>query len=208
MGLLTGTCEAGPNRCPRCGAKVQLETARFSAEFVCPHCGARLEPAGGSRPQPEPTAAWGYGQELMEQGRVEAAIAVFQSVVARVPERLCYRRSLRELERRLRDRDAPPDPLAMTAVSEALLAINRAKRKTAHEVIDWDEIDRVAEQGLAVDPWDVELNFELGHACRARGYREVALFAYRCALESAPDREDIEQRLHDLVPGWDTLETS
>ena len=165
-----------------------------------------LPTPGGSRSQA--AAAWQYGMELRQSGQLEAAVAVFQNVVAQAPDNVSYRRTLRDLERQIRDQDSPPDPARAMTVAEALLAIHRVKRKTASELIDWDEIDRAAEQGLAVDPWDGELHVELGHACRARGYREVALFAYRSALEAAPDRADIQQMLNDLVPGRDTLETS
>ncbi len=58
-------------------------------------------------------------------------------------------------------------------------------------------IDRAAERGLAFDPWDIELNLELGHACSARGYHDAARFACECAIEIAPDRVDIRQCLAD-----------
>jgi cytochrome c-type biogenesis protein CcmH/NrfG len=56
-------------------------------------------------------------------------------------------------------------------------------------------------KGLAVHPRDVDLNLELGDACRACGQHAVAAFAYRCALEAAPDRVDIRERLAALPPG-------
>jgi cytochrome c-type biogenesis protein CcmH/NrfG len=145
-----------------------------------------------SSPTPE---AWHYGAELLKAGDIDAGLAVLQNVVARKPDDLAERQALRELERKVRSEQKADEQSASAALTEVWWEIRQAKRKRAENLIDWDAIDRAAERGLAIDPWDVELHLELGHACRARGYPEVARFAYRCALEIAPHRADIEKYL-------------
>ena len=139
--------------------------------------------------------AWQYGVKMIEWGDKTAGLAILQNVVARKPQDLAQRQELRELERIIRSTHPADELSASATMTDVWWNIHRAKHKRAAELVDWDAIDQAAEQGLAIDPWDVELHVELGDACRARGYRDVAQFAYRCALEIAPDRGDIKQHL-------------
>ena len=187
------TPEGEPNRCPVCGKDLQIEPSRPPGDAPCPHCGTLLWFSGELAPQL--TTAWEFGAELLTAGDLAAGLAILQNVIAHKPEDLARRQSLRELERKIRSEQKVDEQSASAALTEVWTEIYQARRKRTDEFIDWDAIDRAAEQGLAIDPWDVDLHLELGHACQARGYREVARFAYRCALEAAPDRADIEQYL-------------
>lgn len=141
------------------------------------------------------SAAWEYGLKALGNGDVEAGIAVLRNAVAQQSHDAARRRTLRQIERDIRSQ-GPLDPdAACSALAEAWFAIRQAKHKRAEQLIDWEAVDRAAEQGLAVDPWDVDLQVELGRASEARGHREVAAFAYRSVLEAAPDRADIRERL-------------
>ena len=103
--------------------------------------------------------------------------------------------SLRKIEGRIRSQQKANEESRGLVLMEVWWEINQAKHKRANEFIDWDTIDQAAERGLATDPWNVELHLELGHACRERGYFEVARFAYSCADELAPERADIQECL-------------
>jgi cytochrome c-type biogenesis protein CcmH/NrfG len=139
--------------------------------------------------------AWEYGAAMLAAGDVAAGLAVLQNLVAHNPNDLAQRQALRELERNIRSTQAADEQAAAAVLAEVGWIIHQAKHKRTAELIDWDVIDHAAELGLAIDPWDVELHLALGHACRARGYREGAQFAYRCALDIAPDRADIREYL-------------
>ena len=149
-------------------------------------------------PSSPPTTAWQCGAEMLQQGEIAAGLAAWQNVVAHKPHDLAPRQTLRETERKLHAEHVSDDESAAAALTEIWWAIHQAKHKRADKFIDWDAVDREAEQGLAIDPTDVELHLELAHACRARGYRDVAQFAYHCALELAPGRADIKQQLAEL----------
>ena len=132
---------------------------------------------------------------MVKAGDVAAGLSVLLNVVAHRPADLAQRRLLRQLEQNVRADHVVDEPSASAALMEIGWIIHRARHKRAGGLVDWDVIDHAAEQGLAINPWDVELHLELGHACRARGYHDVAQFAYRCALEIAPDRADIQRHL-------------
>lgn len=145
--------------------------------------------------------AWKYGTEMLARGDPTTALVVFQALVVHEPGNLAYRQALRQFERQLRASSGIDEATAAVTLTEVWLAISQAKYKREGTLIDWDAIERAAEQGLAVHPWDADLNLELGDACHARGQHAVAAFAYRCALEAAPDRVDIRERLAALPPG-------
>jgi cytochrome c-type biogenesis protein CcmH/NrfG len=147
---------------------------------------------------PEVITAWQYGAKQLARGDIATGLAVLQNVVAHAPQDVAKRRALREIEREIRQQHAPEWSLAEPELTEVWLEIRSAKRHRAGEFIEWDGIDRAAERGLAVNPWDADLHLELGHACAARGYREAACFAYQCALEASPDRDEIKEHLAKL----------
>ena len=142
---------------------------------------------------PPGTKAWDYGIALFQQGHYAEAMAVMQSVVAHNPGDLAQRQALRELQRQLprTDTRAEPSPL----LTEIWWEIQQAKRPQSVRLVEWDQIDLAIERGLTIDPWDADLHVELGHACLARGYRDVARFAFACALETAPERPDVQEQL-------------
>jgi hypothetical protein len=140
--------------------------------------------------------AWEYGAEKVRQGDVATGLAVLGNVIAHAPTDVAKRQALRELERTVcPKRESGNVPLVMMEVWED---IRQAKHKRSPELVDWDAIDRAAERGLSVDPWDVDLHCELGLACSKRGYGDAARFAYNCALQCAPDRQDIREHIKKL----------
>jgi hypothetical protein len=190
------TPEGEPSFCPVCGKDVCIEPTRPPGDAPCPHCGTLLWFPG--QPAPQLTTAWDYGLQMLKAGDAAAGLALLQNVVAHQPDDLAKRQTLREMERTIRSGTAADESVAWVEMAESRWEIVQAKRKRDDAMIDWDTIDKAAERGLAVDPWDVDLHLELGHACRARGYTDVAQYAYRCAFELAPDRPDIKAYLtHD-----------
>jgi hypothetical protein len=223
----TRTPEGEPNRCPICGHALRIEPSRPPGDAPCPHCGTLLwfalepvnqkpDPAAASKSAPKNTrkrtptspqssavgprvvlTAWQYGMSLLLRGETDAALALMQNVVSHKPDDVAQRRALRGIERQLHPKDQvePPSEVLFEVWSE----IRQAKRKRSGNFIDWETVDRAAEKGLAANPWDADLHLELGHACRARGHRGAARFAYQCAAEIAPDRADIRQCLAELL---------
>lgn len=202
MNVSSRTPEGNGACCPVCGHAVCVEPSQPTGDVPCPCCGTLLWCSGGS-PRSEAAGvpvqtAWEYALQRLQDGDVAAGLAILQNVVTRKPNHVAPRRTLREIERKLRaaqDDVASPHQLLMM---EVWAEIRQAKHKRSGELVDWDAIDRAAERGLAADPWDVDLHLELAEACRARRCCEAARFAYECALECAPWRTDIRQRLSEL----------
>ncbi len=205
----TRTPEGDLNHCPICGHTIRIEASRPPGDAPCPHCGTLLwfvdrvptEATNNSGlPLPQIVTAWEFGVQAIRRGEVDTGLEVLQNVVAHRPNDLPQRKALRAIERELRKRESADEAAATTVPTDIWWEIRQAKHKRSDQFIEWDMIDRAVERGLAVAPWDVELNLELGDACRARGYRDIARYAYECAIKLASDREDIKVRLQELDP--------
>ncbi|HID21594.1 MAG TPA: hypothetical protein EYP14_04250 [Planctomycetaceae bacterium] len=127
---------------------------------------------------------WRKGSEAMARGNWDYAIDMFSKAVAFVPENLMYRQTLRGVEYRKYNNNKTGAKMA----GVKLMGI-RGKIKKAKMQKDWQTVERAAEDGLLVNPWDAQLNADLGEACRNLGYGEVAVFAYQCALKEDPDNK-------------------
>ncbi len=89
---------------------------------------------------------------MITRGDVEAGLAILQNVVAHKPSDVAQRQALRELERKIRSEHKADEESASAAATEARWEIHQAMYKRTEEFVDWDTIDRAAEQGLAIDP--------------------------------------------------------
>lgn len=63
----------------------------------------------------------------------------------------------------------------------------RGKIKKALGKEEWDAADKLAEEGLAINPWDSQLLIDLGAACEGRDWGSIAQYAYEKAVESDPE---------------------
>lgn len=118
------------------------------------------------------------GTEAMEKVNWDYAIDMFGQCVALVPENALYRKTLRGCEsRKYRDNGSGARMASMKLMKTRGL-IKKHKLKS-----DWRAIDRTAEDGLKINPWDPQLNAHLGEACHELGFDEVAVFAYSKAVE-------------------------
>jgi tetratricopeptide (TPR) repeat protein len=77
----------------------------------------------------------------------------------------------------------------------------RGKIKKAKASQQWDEVDRLAEEGLTLNPWDTQLNADLGEAAQARGedFLDVAKFAYTCARNADPKNKPLNYALANVL---------
>ena len=63
---------------------------------------------------------------------------------------------------------------------------------------NWDAVDKAAEEGLAINPWDAQLNADVGEACRKMEFPAVAAFAYEKAVECDPNSKVFCRALAEL----------
>lgn len=124
--------------------------------------------------------------EAMAKQNWDYAVEMFSVAVKMVPSNVMYRQNLRGVTcKKYKDNGS--------GKSMAFLTVNgiRSKIKKARAGSNWAEMDTAAEEGLAINPWDAQFNADLGEAAKARGFIEVAMFAYETAVKNAAENKDM-----------------
>ncbi len=130
------------------------------------------------------------GSEAMAKENWDYAIDMFTKCVMLVPDNLLYRQTLRGVEQRKYGDNKSGARMAGMKLMGVKGRLKKAKMQK-----DWDEVDRLAEEGLKINPWDAQLNADVGAACFERGFYEVAGFAYTKALEAEPQNTQYLRQL-------------
>jgi tetratricopeptide (TPR) repeat protein len=124
---------------------------------------------------------WRAGSEALNKENFDYAVEMFGQSVKLKPHNLVYRQSLRGAEfKKYKDNKKGGGMWAKSGLMSIRGKVSKLKGQKS-----WDEMDKVAEEGLLLNPWDAYLNFELGEACRERGFGEIAVFQYNLAV--SPD---------------------
>lgn len=129
------------------------------------------------------------GTEAMSKESWDFAVTMFGQAVALVPDNVVYRQTLRGAEFRKYNNNKK----GAGATSFLSLSSARSKVKKAKSQKNWDEVDKAAEEGMAINPWDAQLNADAGEAARQRGFSEVAAFCFQKASECSPENKDYLQ---------------
>jgi len=137
---------------------------------------------------------WRKGSEAMSRENWDYAIDMFSQAVLFVPDNLMYRQTLRGVEYRKYNNNKSGAKMAGMKLMSTRGKIKKAKMKK-----DWSAMDRAAEEGLRVNPWDAHMNAELGEACRHLGFGEIAVFCYQSALKEEPNSKAYNQVLAELL---------
>ncbi|QDU78841.1 cellulose synthase subunit BcsC [Polystyrenella longa] len=133
------------------------------------------------------------GSQALESQSWDYAIEMLKTSVKMVPENLFYRQTLRGAEKRKYDDNKKGKRLAGLSITKLKTQIKGKRMRS-----DWAAMDQLAEDGLALNPWDSSLNASLGEAAAKRGYEDVAEFAYRQALEMDSNSRDLLVGLADV----------
>ena len=133
------------------------------------------------------------GNEAMAKGNWDYCIQMYQQAALFVPENLLFRQTLRGAEYRKYDNNKTGARMAAVKLMGTRGKIKKAKMKK-----DWAALNQTVEQGLAINPWDAQLNADLGEACQNLGYAEVAIDAYEKAVEAEPNNKDYNRALAEL----------
>jgi len=135
------------------------------------------------------------GVEAMEKQNWGLAVEMFSTCSRFVPDNVMYRQLLRKSEYKKYD-DNKSGAGALT--KRKLIGI-RSRIKKAKAKEEWDEVDKACEEGLAINPWDVQLNVDLGEAAQARDYSEVARFSLLEARNIEPSNKQLNEQLAELL---------
>jgi tetratricopeptide (TPR) repeat protein len=139
------------------------------------------------------TDCWKRGNDAAVKQDWDYAIQMYGQAVGFVAENLAFRQTLRGSEQKKYG-----DNKTGARMSKMKLLPIRARIKKAAGKADWDAVDKAAEEGLAINPWDSGINASLGEACRQRGYIDVAVFCYQAAAAGEPDKKHHWQTLAKL----------
>lgn len=125
------------------------------------------------------------GTEAMMKQNWEYSCAMFRQSVNMVPENLLYRQSLRgATEKRYNNNGSGASMAGMK------LMATKASLKKSRMQSDWNTIISLCEDGLAVNPWDPQLNADLGEALNNQGFIEPAEYSYQRAVKGEPNNKD------------------
>jgi tetratricopeptide (TPR) repeat protein len=138
---------------------------------------------------------WKKGTEAMQKQNWDYAIQMFGTCVSIKPEHVVYRQTLRGCTQKKYDNNKTG---AGTLAKTKLMGI-RGRIKKARGKEDWAEMDKAAEEGLLLNPWDPGLNCDVGEAAQKRDFMDVAEFAYKSAYESDRKNKELATKYADIL---------
>jgi tetratricopeptide (TPR) repeat protein len=133
------------------------------------------------------------GNQALEKQNFEYAIDMYSKCVQLVPDNLMFRKTLRGAVRRKYEGNKSGVKFASVRLTGTRNTIRKARSKK-----EWPAMDQTAEEGLKLNPWDAQLNADVGEACYNLGYLEIAEFGYQCAADSNSDSKEFLQKLMEI----------
>lgn len=124
---------------------------------------------------------WKKGTDAMSKENWDYCIEMFGQCCTLVPDNLVYRQMLRKSEYQKYKNNKTG-----AAMASMRLMGTRGKVKKAKAAKNWADVIVAAEEGLTVNPWDAQLNADLGEAARQLGYDDIAIFGYEMAVQTEP----------------------
>ena len=134
------------------------------------------------------------GTEAMAKQNWDYAVDMLDKSTALDPENLMYRQTKRGCTRKKYNDNKTGARMAGVKLMGVRTRIKKCRMKK-----DWPGVDRAAEEGLIVNPWDASLHADLGDACHQMGYDDVAVESYRQCVTAEPKNIDYLRRIGDLL---------
>ncbi len=140
---------------------------------------------GEDRKKKLATDCFKRGTEAMMKQNWEYSCQMFRTAVDLVPDNQLYRQSLRgATEKRYNNNQQG------AAMAGMKLMTTKATIKKCRMQSDWKSIAKLCEDGLAINPWDPQLNADLGDALTHIGYIEPAGNCYERAVKGDTNNKD------------------
>ena len=131
------------------------------------------------------------GVEALEKKNWDLAIENFRIASLIVSGNLVYRQLLRTATRKkFNDNGTGAGMLAKTKLMGIRSRITASKKKN-----DWADVDKAAEEGLLINPWDVPLLSELGEAHKHLNNLNIAKESYKLACMGDKTNKDLWRKL-------------
>lgn len=122
---------------------------------------------------------WVRGNEAIPKENWDYAIQMYGQAAKLVPNNLTFRQSLRFTEYKKYDNNKKG-----AAMAGMKLMGPKGRIKKARMSKNWAALVEAAEDGLAVNPWDPQLNADLGDALKELGHIDTAIFSYQQSIEA------------------------
>lgn len=142
-------------------------------------------PMGDDRKKKLAADCFKRGTEAMMKQNWDYSCEMFRQSVNLCPENLLYRQSLRGATEKKYNGNG-----SGASMSGMRLMGIKANLKKSRMQKDWPSIANLAEDGLAVNPWDPALNADLGDALSEMGFSDGATFAYEKAVIGDPNNKE------------------
>jgi tetratricopeptide (TPR) repeat protein len=162
---------------------------------------ATADPMADDRKRQIAAACWRKASEAMAKENWDFAIEMLGQCATLVPDNLVYRQTLRGNEHK----KYKGNKTGATMSGMRLMGV-RSKVKKHRGAKNWKEMDQAAEEGLTVNPWDAQLNADLGEATGQMGCNDVSVWAYEMAVGIEPKNKDFlkglaeaRARKHDYI---------
>ncbi|MCA9055084.1 MAG: tetratricopeptide repeat protein, partial [Planctomycetaceae bacterium] len=138
---------------------------------------------------------WRKGTEAMQKQNWDYALQMFGTCVSLKPENVVYRQTLRGCTQKKYDNNKT----GAGGLAKAKLMGIRSRIKKARGKEEWADMDKAAEEGLLINPWDTGLNCDVGEAAQKREFMELAEFAYKTAFEADVKNKENAIRFADIL---------
>ena len=135
------------------------------------------------------------GVEALEKKNWDLAIENFRIASLIVSGNLVYRQLLRTATRKkYNDNGTGAGMLAKTKLMGIRSRISSSKKKN-----DWADVDKASEEGLLINPWDVQLLSELGEAHKNLNNLDIAKESYKLACMGDKTNKDLWRKLGGIL---------
>lgn len=134
------------------------------------------------------------GNLAIEKGNFDYATKMYGTSVKVDPASLIYRQALRGAQQKMYGDNGTGVSMAQVKMVGLKPRLVKARRNK-----DWKGLGEAAEEGLAINPWDIQCNIDLGDACRELDFDEVAIFSYEQVLKKDPENRYVNETLANLL---------
>jgi len=126
------------------------------------------------------------GTEASNKKNWDLAIEMFGMCVKLVPDNMGFRQQLRFVtQKKYNDNGTGAGTFAKTK----LMGL-RSRIKKSRAAKNFDDADKACEEGLLLNPWDVQLNTELAEICKETDRTDIAAWSYGLAWKG--DQKNVE----------------
>lgn len=126
-------------------------------------------------------ARFKQGKEALANGDCDDAVSLFQQALELTPRSAQIRRALRDAQCK-----SIPQGRTLPKLTSLKLLKLRAQMKIMEAAGDWENLERVAEEAAAIDPWDIETNAMTAAATYGLEFLTTAFVFYQRVAQLDP----------------------